>query len=96
VPEELTAILKQQIEIWGSIARELGIKPELVLVPCEGGQNRLEQRDDDEQNRDQKNDRRQCVLRFGEIAGEEPFEIGGRLRHGASLERAGKRRLCGR
>jgi len=36
VPEELTAILKQQIEIWGSIARELGIKPELVLVPCEG------------------------------------------------------------
>jgi tripartite-type tricarboxylate transporter receptor subunit TctC len=27
-PEELTAILKQQIEIWGSIAREVGIKPE--------------------------------------------------------------------
>jgi hypothetical protein len=26
-PEELTAILKQQIEIWGSIAREVGIKP---------------------------------------------------------------------
>ena len=27
-PEELTAILKQQIEVWGSIAREVGIKPE--------------------------------------------------------------------
>ena len=27
-PEELTAILKQQIEIWGSTAREVGIKPE--------------------------------------------------------------------
>ena len=27
-PEELSAILKQQIEIWGSIAREVGIKPE--------------------------------------------------------------------
>jgi hypothetical protein len=25
--QELTAILKQQIEIWGSIAREVGIKP---------------------------------------------------------------------
>jgi tripartite-type tricarboxylate transporter receptor subunit TctC len=27
-PEELSAILKQQIEIWGSVAREVGIKPE--------------------------------------------------------------------
>jgi len=27
-PEELSAILKQQIEIWGSTAREVGIKPE--------------------------------------------------------------------
>jgi tripartite-type tricarboxylate transporter receptor subunit TctC len=27
-PEELTAILKQQIEVWGSTAREVGIKPE--------------------------------------------------------------------
>jgi tripartite-type tricarboxylate transporter receptor subunit TctC len=27
-PEELTAILRQQIEIWGSVAREVGIKPE--------------------------------------------------------------------
>jgi tripartite-type tricarboxylate transporter receptor subunit TctC len=27
-PEELTAILKQQTEIWGSVAREVGIKPE--------------------------------------------------------------------
>ena len=27
-PEELTAILKQQIEVWGSIAREVGIKLE--------------------------------------------------------------------
>jgi len=27
-PEELTAILKQQIEVWGSIARQVGIKPE--------------------------------------------------------------------
>jgi tripartite-type tricarboxylate transporter receptor subunit TctC len=27
-PEELTAIVKQQIEVWGSIAREVGIKPE--------------------------------------------------------------------
>jgi tripartite-type tricarboxylate transporter receptor subunit TctC len=27
-PEELTAILKQQIEVWGSTARAVGIKPE--------------------------------------------------------------------
>ena len=27
-PEELTAILRQQIEVWSSIAREVGIKPE--------------------------------------------------------------------
>jgi len=27
-PEELTAILKEQIEVWGSIARQVGIKPE--------------------------------------------------------------------
>ncbi len=27
-PEELTAILKRQIEVWGAIAREVGIKPE--------------------------------------------------------------------
>jgi tripartite-type tricarboxylate transporter receptor subunit TctC len=27
-PEELTAFLKQQIEVWGSTAREVGIKPE--------------------------------------------------------------------
>ena len=27
-PEELTAILRQQIEVWGSTAREVGIKPE--------------------------------------------------------------------
>jgi tripartite-type tricarboxylate transporter receptor subunit TctC len=27
-PEELTAILKQQTEIWGSVARDVGIKPE--------------------------------------------------------------------
>jgi tripartite-type tricarboxylate transporter receptor subunit TctC len=27
-PEELTAILKQQIEVWGSVARDVGIKPE--------------------------------------------------------------------
>ncbi len=27
-PEELTAILKQQLEVWGSVAREVGIKPE--------------------------------------------------------------------
>ena len=27
-PEELTTLLKQQTEIWGSVAREVGIKPE--------------------------------------------------------------------
>jgi tripartite-type tricarboxylate transporter receptor subunit TctC len=27
-PEELTAILKQQMEVWGSVARSVGIKPE--------------------------------------------------------------------
>jgi tripartite-type tricarboxylate transporter receptor subunit TctC len=27
-PEELSAILKQQLEVWGSVAREVGIKPE--------------------------------------------------------------------
>jgi tripartite-type tricarboxylate transporter receptor subunit TctC len=27
-PEELTAILKQQTEVWGSVARDVGIKPE--------------------------------------------------------------------
>jgi tripartite-type tricarboxylate transporter receptor subunit TctC len=27
-PEELSAILKQQMEIWGSVARDVGIKPE--------------------------------------------------------------------
>jgi tripartite-type tricarboxylate transporter receptor subunit TctC len=27
-PEELSAILKQQIEVWTSVAREVGIKPE--------------------------------------------------------------------
>ena len=27
-PEELTAILKTQIEVWTSIARDVGIKPE--------------------------------------------------------------------
>jgi tripartite-type tricarboxylate transporter receptor subunit TctC len=27
-PEELSAILKQQMEVWGSVARSVGIKPE--------------------------------------------------------------------
>ena len=27
-PEELSAFLKQQIEVWTSTAREVGIKPE--------------------------------------------------------------------
>jgi tripartite-type tricarboxylate transporter receptor subunit TctC len=27
-PDELTAILKQQMEVWGSVARDVGIKPE--------------------------------------------------------------------